>query len=103
MKRYLFILIIAWSAVFSTSLPAQEAKPNTPAEADKKNIELTVDANRISVRNATVGQTMEIFSIIGLKMNEITMKATAADYTLNVPKGYYIIKIGETVRKIVIK
>jgi hypothetical protein len=91
-------------AFFSTPLPAQEAKPVAVADtSDRKTIELTVEANRIFVRNVTAGQTLEIFSVVGLKMDTVIMKSAAAEYTLNVPKGYYILKIGETVRKVVIK
>jgi hypothetical protein len=84
-------------------LAAQEVKSNTATEIDKKTIELTVDANRVSVRNVTPGDTLTVFSVVGLKMNEIAIKSTTAEYVLNVPKGYYILKIGETVRKVVIK
>jgi hypothetical protein len=88
---------------FSFPLAAQVVKSNTTTETDKKTIELTVDVNRILVRNATVGETLTVFSVVGLKMNEIEIKSATAEYTLNVPKGYYILKIGETVRKVVIK
>lgn len=103
MNRFVLILTFILFAAFNVSLPAQEAKPATTAETDKKAIELTVDANRVYVRNVIVGQTLEVFSVVGLKMDTVTMKAVAAEYTLNVPKGYYILKIGETVRKVVIK
>ncbi|MDR2627566.1 MAG: T9SS C-terminal target domain-containing protein [Dysgonamonadaceae bacterium] len=103
MKNFVFILTLILFAVFNVSLPAQETKPAATTDTDKKTIELTVEANRVIVRNATVGQRLEVFSVVGLKMDTVTMKAIAAEYTLNVPKGYYILKIGETVRKIVIK
>jgi hypothetical protein len=95
----MFMVFVA----FGFPLVAQEVKSNTTTETDKKPIELTVDANRVFVRNATLGDTLTVFSVVGLKMNEIAIKSATVEYMLNVPKGYYILKIGETVRKVVIK
>jgi hypothetical protein len=46
---------------------------------------------------------MEIYNIIGAKVKEIEIKQPAGEYKLSLPKGYYIIRIAGTVRKIVFR
>jgi hypothetical protein len=59
--------------------------------------------NRIKVTNAPVGSKLEIYSVVGIKIVEIEMKQSSGEYTVNIAKGYYIIRIGETVRKVAIR
>lgn len=103
MKRFLLIAILSVTAGFGLSLSAQEVKVKAQADSERPAIELTVTANRVNIENAQPGQKLEVFSIVGLKMEEIIIKSSPAEYTLNVPRGYYILRIGDTVRKIVIK
>ena len=57
----------------------------------------------IHVKNAPIGSILEIYSVVGIKVKEIKIKESNGEYPVNIPKGYYIIRIGETVRKIVIR
>jgi len=103
MKRFLFIAILSLTASFGLSLSAQEVKSKPQVENERPVIELTINANRVTIQNATVGQKLEIFSVVGLKMEEIILKSSSTEYVLNLPKGYYILKIGDTVRKVAVK
>ena len=40
---------------------------------------------------------------VGIKVKEIEIKQSTAEYTLNIAKGYYIIRIADTVRKVAIR
>ncbi len=83
---------------------SQETKPKiTIVDTDRTTIELTIVGNKLNVENAPVGKKIQIFSVIGLKVAEIEMKNQSGEYTLNIPKGYYILKFGETARKIAIR
>ena len=53
--------------------------------------------------NAPIVSKLEIYSVVGIKVKEIEIKQSTAEYTLNIAKGYYIIRIGETVRKVAIR
>lgn len=53
--------------------------------------------------NATVGSKLEVYSIVGVKVLEIEIKYSSGDYAVNLARGYYIVRLGETVRKIVIR
>ena len=53
--------------------------------------------------NAPIGSKLEIYSVVGIKVKEIEIKQSTAEYTLNIAKGYYIIRIADTVRKVAIR
>ena len=57
----------------------------------------------IKVKNAPTGSVLEIYSVVGIKVKEIKLTSSDGEYPVNIPKGYYIIRIGETVRKVVIR
>jgi hypothetical protein len=89
--------------MMSFSLSAQDEKTKSAEKDERPSLELIVAANRITIKNATVGQKMEVYSVVGLKVEEVVLKSAIVEHTLSVPKGYYILKIGDTVRKVVIK
>jgi len=66
-------------------------------------IEIIVADNRIIINNAPIGSKLQIYSVVGVKVKEIEIKQPSGEYLLNIAKGYYIIRIGETVRKIAIR
>lgn len=82
-----------------------EQKANTTEqEIEKPKPEISAFENRITVNNATVGSTLEIYSIVGIKVKEIKIKYPSGEYTLDIAKGYYIIRLGEdTVQKVAIR
>ena len=64
----------------------------------------TVSAeNRVRVQNAEPGSQMEVYNIVGVKLTTIRIDSTDVTVQVNLPKGYYIFKIGNVVRKVVIK
>ena len=46
---------------------------------------------------------MEVYDILGVKITSVRIDTADKTVTLNLPKGYYIFKVGDTVRKVVIK
>ncbi|OAV69010.1 hypothetical protein Barb4_01878 [Bacteroidales bacterium Barb4] len=64
---------------------------------------ITSSGNRVIVSNAPVGSKLEIYSVVGVKVQEREMKQAFGEYEMNIAKGYYIIRIGDTVRKIAIR
>lgn len=103
MKRLFLIVFLLSATVCGSSLLAQETKPKQQVENERPAVELTVNGNRVTVQNALPGQLLEVFSVVGLKVEEITIKSSPSEFILNVPKGYYILKIGDTVRKVAVK
>ena len=59
--------------------------------------------NKIVVENAPAGSKLEIYSVVGIRVKEIPMKQPSGEYTVDIAKGYYIVRIGDTVRKVSIR
>lgn len=101
------MLLAGWGGIIN-SVQAQQtdrsskivAKEAVPANSP---IEVNVIDNRIIVSNAPVNAKMEIYNIIGTKVSEVEIKQSSGEYTLPLSKGYYIVRIADTVRKIVIR
>ena len=97
---FLFLVMFTCAQIF-----AQEAKSKPVSVESERTptVEMSVVGNKIYVENATVGKKIEIFSVVGLKISEIEIKTSSGEYILNVTKGYYILKLSDTVRKVVIR
>lgn len=105
--RTLFSIILLISVYVGKPLAvsAQQAGVTTHAVSVAKpdSIEISAYENKIVVKNAPVGSKLEIYSVVGIRVKEIEMKQPDGEYTVNIAKGYYIIRIGETVRKVAIR
>ncbi|MDR1718573.1 MAG: T9SS type A sorting domain-containing protein [Dysgonamonadaceae bacterium] len=100
MKHYLVALVV----LFHFSVFAQQDVKGKVVEIERPAIEIALsDSNVLTVKNAKIGSKIEIYSIIGTKVKEIEMKSTVGEFTLSLPKSIYIIRLGEIVRKYVIK
>lgn len=108
--RLLFLIVlmlVAWTGC-PLEVNAQQAVINTSAsttskEKDVDAIEISAYDNKIVVENAPVGSKLEIYSVVGIRVKEIPMKQPSGEYTVDIAKGYYIVRIGETVRKVAIR
>ncbi len=66
-------------------------------------IEAIMSGNRLVVKNLKEDSVLEVYSIVGVKVYSREIKAGTNEYPLNLPRGYYIIRIGDTVKKIAIR
>lgn len=103
-------IVLACAFWVGLSVDAQANKPEVNiyasaiiSQEDPESVEITASENRIKVTNAPVGSKLEIYSVVGIKVKEIVMKQPSGEYTVNIAKGYYIIRIGDTVRKVAIR
>lgn len=105
--RILFVVILLISVYVGNSLTvnAQQAADSTRVATMAKpdSVEISAYDNKIVVKNAPVGSKLEIYSVVGIRVKEFEMKQPDGEYTVNIAKGYYIIRIGETVRKVAIR
>ena len=96
---------------FTFGLDVAFRRPTTPGTQPKaitstihaESIEISAYDSCIRVKNAPVGSLLEVYSVVGIKVKEIKIKEPDAEYPVHIPKGYYIIRIGDTVRKVVIR
>ena len=112
--RILFSIILLISVYVGNSLTvkAQQAADSTrvvatapPVTTQVKPDSVSISAydNKIVVKNAPIGSKLEIYSVVGIRVKEFEMKQPDGEYTVNIAKGYYIIRIGDTVRKVAIR
>ena len=99
MKRlFLYFFLVLALLSFSSVMAQVETVQHEPVS-----LTITVSGTTIRVQNATPGSTMEVYDILGVKITSVRIDTADKTVTLNLPKGYYIFKVGDTVRKVVIK
>ena len=102
-KSLLCIFFIGCFVWPNNGVVAQENKKTEVAQQDQSAVILNVTTDSIHIQRATPGTVMEIYNILGVKINSFVIDASEKTISLTLPKGYYIFKIGSVVRKIVIK
>lgn len=66
---------------------------------------ITISINSESVLRVTgaAGEILYIYNITGVRVMSIKVDGVDKSYSLNLPKGCYIVKVGKMVRKISIR
>lgn len=105
--KTVFSIFLLWLMGFGClpSLEAQENRVRVAVSEEKEPASIKISAydNKIVVENAPVGSKLEIYSVVGIRVKEISLKQPSGEYTVDIAKGYYIVRIGDTVRKIAIR
>jgi hypothetical protein len=105
MKKTAGILLLGCLGLLIVPAMAQDVprSPNGIAQPVDDTVKVIVIDDRIIVSNAPANSKMEIYNIVGTKVKEIEIRQSSGEYVLSLPKGYYIVRIAETVRKIVLR
>lgn len=106
MKRFLFYFLftLAFSSQFAGW--AQDGKDKDELARQRQESRVRVIAlseSQVQVKHAEPGTLMEVYSILGVKIATVRIESDNQTVSLNLPKGYYIFKIGNVVRRVVIK
>mgnify|MGYP001174089432 CR=1 FL=1 len=64
---------------------------------------ISISENRLVIENLKQDSILEVYSIVGVKVYSIKIKAGTNEYPLNLPKGYYIIRIDNITKKIALR
>ena len=70
-------------------------------ELDER-VTVSVEQQTVIV-NGAQGETLEVVSLTGKRMLTVKIDSPAQRVELNIPKGCYILKVGNVVRKITVK
>ena len=94
------VLLLAVWAGYPLEVMAQQAntaisRVATPKDKEKDSVEISAYDNKIVVENAPAGSKLEIYSVVGIRVKEIPMKQSSGEYTVDIAKGYYIVRIGD--------
>ena len=107
MRRVIFYICVTMSLSALSLQASSWDKSGTVTrlsyQEEKPAVEIIVYDNTVKVSNAPVGSYLEIYSVVGIKVKEIEMKQPSGEYYINLAKGYYIIRIADTVRKIAVR
>lgn len=102
------ILIILFLTIASVASPCQaKGRSMTETEladnAEFTKISITINESVLRVTGAS-GLMMSIYNIAGgMPVMKIRVEGADKRFDLNLPKGIYIVKVGDAVRKIIIK
>lgn len=72
-------------------------------ENDIQKISITVNEESVIRITGAAGQELSIYNITGVRVMNLKIDGADRSYSLNLPKGCYIVKVGKMVRKISIR
>lgn len=103
MKKKIFasIVLAGMMAVGVSTMASAEASVLI-IEQESQRITVSVSGSVLRVSGAD-GEVLHIYNVTGVRVMSIKVDGYEKSYTLNLPKGCYIVKIGKTVRKITIR
>ena len=55
------------------------------------------------MKNVAPGSSIDIYTVFGVKVLSIPSESANKETDLNLPKGYYLVRVGNVVKKLVIK
>jgi len=102
MKKSLSLILLLFILIAPISAQKGE-KAAAPVAQETPGVSIFMKGNTLQLQNVTVGEKVEILSIVGVRVFQKKIESTNQDYELDLPKGYYIVKIGTIVRKISVK
>lgn len=103
MRRLHIILLFTILLNFSWLKASDFTSLYHQTEESTDQTEIVMAGNRLIVRNLPEDGVLEIFSIVGVKVYTKEIKRGTNEYALNLPKGYYIIRIGKIAKKIALR
>lgn len=100
---FIWLLVALWIPSVAATAATEKRPASITFQSEPDSVNITAYDSCIHIQNAPSGSTLEVYSVVGIKVKEIKLKERDGKYPVNIPRGYYIARIGETVRKIVIR
>lgn len=95
-KAYLLIAFMALSLPLTAMADDSEREA---IEEDLAAVQISVNGSQVHVTGAA-GKTLEIYNILGVRVATVRIDTDDKALNLNLPRGCYILKVGDIVRKI---
>ena len=95
---FLFTLLL--SVGFTT--PVQARVAIDLIDIDTQTISISVVGNTLHVVGAE-DEPLAVYNVTGVRVMSVKVDGSDRHYTLNLPKGCYIVKVGNVVRKVSIR
>lgn len=104
MNKKFFIFIIM--SLFAVTMPAMTYSPSAELGvadiAETRKIDIEINNSTLKVSGAS-GLTLEVVSLTGKQVVRVKINNQQQNVELNIPKGCYILKVGNIVRKVSIR
>jgi hypothetical protein len=81
---------------------ADVPQANRTAVSESDTLGMRIEDDLLLIDDIPEPSRLEIYNIVGIKVKELDL-APSGHYAIRLPRGYYIIRIRETVRKIIIR
>ena len=101
-KRLLTILFIVPMLFGTMTMQATEADAEITFVQPQIEIEIIVEQGAIRVAGA-IGETMRVYNVTGVEVMNMRVDSQDKRFHVNLPKGFYIIKVGKVVRKVYLR
>lgn len=102
MKKY--ILLFSMAALLSAGVQSVSAAPSVEiVESEFQEIGIGINDGQVLRVTGAAGQMLSIYNVTGVKVMCFRVDGSDKSYNLNLPKGCYIIKVGNVVRKVSIR
>lgn len=102
MRKTPFIITILAALLMAQPIWAAEQAEKEGIEAEAQAVGISVSGSQVRVTNAE-GKTLEIYNLAGVRVGQVKIDSEDKTLNLNLPKGYYILKVGNIARKISIR
>ncbi|MBB3186686.1 T9SS type A sorting domain-containing protein [Microbacter margulisiae] len=104
MKQSLLYISFILTLFITTNLQAQNQRQNSMSISASQRMTVVVNEDHVmTVTNAPANSILEIFSLVGTKVAEKRVVYNHQEFALDLPVGYYIVRIGDQTQKIVIR
>lgn len=97
LKISFLALMLLGTPVMLNAVPSIEISEN-----DMNTVEISFDGSDLYVNNAN-GLVLSIYNVTGVRVMQTKIEGPAKRISLNLPKGCYIVKVGNVARKISVK
>lgn len=103
MNKKIYTLLLAF-ILLGAALPnmVQAATTIEMQEQEINTISISISGNVLRVEGAD-NETLYIYNVVGVRVMSFKIDGQDKRYSLSLPKGCYIIKVGKVVRKISIR
>lgn len=102
MKKLIFTLAISSSMLLGMPLRANASAGIDVVEQSLQDISIVLVGANLHVTGAN-GLMLYIYNVTGVCVQSFKVEGNDKRYELNLPKGCYIVKVGDVVRKISVR
>lgn len=96
-----YFLILALLTMFLAPVNAQKGD-KAPASQEQV-VSIFMKDKTLQILNVKVGEKIEILNILGVRVYQKKADSTNVELQIDLPQGYYIVRVGDAVRKISVK